>query len=222
MKIFGQNCFEFSTLLSTRLSNFDTEKLARDFPPPPKIGRNAFAEGKATFSNLFPTKGKSNYHVHFDISVVKSKKDTILIELCYGENSPSTVKHETKRATKKKVIYWEDFFPWLKRYIKDFSMVECSSQIGYEFSNKKYQLIFTLPFKLEIPSVDKIDLGDIKANGLSLDLRNSKIGVTNIFIDATSKSFSFSFSRVAIGFTENYFKETIKITYDLAKVFLKE
>lgn len=222
MKIFARKCSEFTILLSTRLDNFSIENLTRDFPLPRSTGRKAFAEGRMTFSHFFPTKGKSDYHVHLEISVVKDKKDSVLIELCYGENSPSTPKHKIKKSAKRKDIYWEDFFSWLARYVKDFSLVECFSKISYEFNKKHYELIFTLPFKLEIPIVDKVDLGDIKANGLLLDFENSKIGVRNLYIDATSRNFTFSFTGIASGFTENYIRETIDTTYNLAKVFLKE
>lgn len=221
-KLSDINCSRFQANLSTDLRYFNVDKFLKDNPLRKGDNKKNFLDGKLAFARIIVLE-KADYHIHWSINIAptkSSKKLRIGLEFCLNKIHD---KSKTKKLPKGSYFKsFERFFQWLGSYFTDFSKIEVGSHMTFNFNKDKYKSLLELPFKITIPTIEKVELGEVNISGLRLDFKGSKVGIDYAVIDLFKEYIYVIVSNPVRQFEENYFDNIFEVNSKFVKIFIKE
>lgn len=221
-KLSGINCSRFHANLFTDLKQFNVDKFLKDNPLSKGATRKNFIDGKLRFRRIIVIE-KADYHIHCSVNIRPSKASPkICLELEFCVNNLHSKSKSKKHPRGSYFESFDTFFQWLKSYFQNFSKAVVESNMTFNFNKDNYKSLIDLPFKLTIPNIEDIQLGDINISGLRLDFKDSKIGVDYAVIDLFKEDVYIIVSNPARQFEKNYFDKIFEVNSKFVKIFIKE
>ncbi|MBI5057469.1 MAG: hypothetical protein HZB61_12725 [Nitrospirae bacterium] len=219
------NCSRFDVNLFTDLKYFNVDKFLKDNPLRKEGTKKNFVEGKLRFGKVIVLE-KADYHIHLGVNILptkSSKKVIIDLEFClnkvHGKSKTGKIKKLTKGSYFESL---EGFVQWLRSYFTESLKVESKSFIIFNFKKDKYKPLLELPFKITVPTIEEVELGDVSISGVFLDFKNAKFGVDNVIISLHKEGLVVTIVNSVKPFDEHYFANTLESSSKFVKIFIRE